>query len=394
MGDVSTHRVHFSARSLRWAAPVVAGVAVAAAAIIPSAAASADHPVLPARTAGQLLADLASVGPPTLSGTIVETARLGLPDLSSLPGADGELSWATLVTGSHTIRVWSSGASRQRVALLGQLAETDVIHDGKTLWTYSSQQNAVTHTTLPADVRSPDLTPASALPVTPAQAAAQALAAIDPTTRVSVDRTAEVAGRSAYQIVLDPKDSRSLVASVTIALDSQTTLPLRVQVYARGQQLPAFETAFTEISFAKPDPSVFAFVPPVGATVTQGFFSSPGAVTGKIRVRTSFLGGESSSQAAPGTVPGNTPGNSGSVVHVSAGRGVTKLGDGWTTVVETNLQVAPQLGPFTQFTTAVSGGHLLTTALVSVFFTNDGRVFIGSVNGPAIEQVATTGRGL
>jgi outer membrane lipoprotein-sorting protein len=380
--------VHFSARSLRWAAPVVAGVAVAAAAIIPSAAASAEHPALPARTAGQLLADLASVHPPTLSGTIVETARLGLPDLSSLPGADGQLSWASLATGSHTIRVWASGPSRQRIALLGQLAETDVIHNGTTLWSYSSQQNAATHTTLPADASAPDLTPASALPVTPAQAAAEALAAIDPTTKVSVDRTAEVAGRPAYQIVLAPKDNRSLIASVTIAVDSQSKLPLRVQVFARGQQLPAFETTFTEISFSRPDPSVFSFVPPVGATVTQGFFSGGPSGNGIRRIKErSVLGMGSSSQAAPGTVPQK-------IVHISTAPGTIKLGRGWTTVLESNLNSVPQLGPFTQFMTPVSGGHLLTTALVSIFLTDDGRLFAGAVNGPAIEQVARTGRGL
>ena len=64
------------------------------------------------------------------------------------------------------------------------------------------------------------------------QAAAQAIAAITPTTKVSVDDTARVAGRPVYQLVLEPKDTRSLIGKVTIAVDSETSVPLRVQVYA------------------------------------------------------------------------------------------------------------------------------------------------------------------
>ena len=70
--------------------------------------------------------------------------------------------------------------------------------------------------------------------LTPQQAASQALAAIDPTTKVSVDGTASVAGRSAYELVLKPRDTRSLVGDVRIAIDAKTDVPLRVQVLAEG----------------------------------------------------------------------------------------------------------------------------------------------------------------
>ena len=50
--------------------------------IVPQAASGAQHPNLPPRTAGQLLASLEQAHMPQFSGTTVETARLGLPSLS------------------------------------------------------------------------------------------------------------------------------------------------------------------------------------------------------------------------------------------------------------------------------------------------------------------------
>ena len=68
--------------------------------------------------------------------------------------------------------------------------------------------------------------------MTPQQAADEALKAISPTTRVSTDGTATVAGRSAYELVLSPKNAATLVDSVHIAIDGATHVPLRVQVFA------------------------------------------------------------------------------------------------------------------------------------------------------------------
>ena len=56
-------------------------------------------------------------------------------------------------------------------------------------------------------------------------------------------RTARVAGRSAYELVLTPKEPASLVASVRLAIDSEQHVPLRVQVFAKGSTDPAFEVA-------------------------------------------------------------------------------------------------------------------------------------------------------
>ena len=188
-----------------------------------------------------------------------------------MPLAGSGLSLTTLVTGSNTMNVWYAGKDRQRFALLGQLSENDVIHNGTDLWSYDSTLRVVTHKTLTKDAS--DKVPtsvASAAPSLDPQAAAEkALAAIDPTTAVVVDSTARVAGRAAYQLLLSPKDTRSLIGSVRIAIDAATSVPLRVQIFAAGATSPAFQVGFTSVSFNVPNASVFEFVPPAGATVQE-----------------------------------------------------------------------------------------------------------------------------
>src|SRR5262249_44579338 len=98
--------------------------------------------------------------------------------------------------------------------------------------------------------------------------AEQALKKIDPSTKVTVDRTAEVAGRPAYQLDLAPRDPNTLVGSVRIALDSKTSLPLRVQIWSRkNTKSPAFEVGFTSISMSAPSDSTFNFSTPPTATI-------------------------------------------------------------------------------------------------------------------------------
>lgn len=384
-------------RRLRWMVPGGVAAAIAIASFTTSVASNASaEPNLPDRTAAQLLAGLEQASPPGLSGTIVETTKLGLPQLPDIGvgGGDSDLTIANLVTGAHTMRVWYSGHNDQRLALLGQLSETDVIHHGTDVWTYSSTTRAVTHSTVHVDAKAADastLTNGKVAGLTPQQAAEDALKAIDPTTAVQVDPTARVAGRSAYQLLLSPKDTRSLIGSVRIAIDAKTSVPLRVQVFAKDANTPAIQVGFTDVSFKVPDESVFEFVPPAGSTVTEGSPLDPGTPTGPMPHR--------SKDGAGKVLPGAS----------SAGSESTKvLGKGWTTVIEVKNAIGatnaesngvkangPSLvGILDDVATPVKGGRLITSTIVSVFIADDGTVYAGPVSPAAIEQVAATGHGL
>jgi outer membrane lipoprotein-sorting protein len=341
---------------------VAAGVA--AAAIVSTTSAGASPPDLPPRTAAQLLAAVEQAHPQHLSGTVVETAHLGLPDLPSGDVGGGGLSLQALVTGSHTMRVWYGGPKQVRLALMAPMAERDVIRNGNQLWTYTSTTNSVTHSTIPGrdGAEPPHPMPA----ITPQQLAERALRAIDPSTEVSVDRTARVAGRPAYQLDLAPRDERSLIGSIRIAIDSTTSIPLQVQVYPRGSTSPAIQVGFTDITFSAPSPSVFRFAKPEGATV--------------VPLDTLITDG-------PASTTGQT---------ASYGK-PQMLGSGWTTVLKlpaTNQGGAPALPMLSELATPVPQGQLITTALVSILVTHDGTVYAGAVSGPALQQVAATGSGL
>ena len=252
-------------RRTRWAVPIGALViigAVMAGSLISVAQAS---PGLPPRTPAQLLVQVADSSTPPLTGTVVETTSLGLP---SLPGTADPTSIASLLTGSHTVNVWYSSPRHFRLAVPEQLSETDLIADGSTAWVWQSTANTVTEYSLPAGSKAP-MTPPTSAPLTPQQAAQQVLAAVGKTTAVSVDSNVTVAGQPAYELVLAPKDSRSLIGQVQIAIDGRNGVPLRLQVYARNASTPAFQVGYTAIQFVTPAPADLSFSPPPGAQVTK-----------------------------------------------------------------------------------------------------------------------------
>jgi outer membrane lipoprotein-sorting protein len=360
-------------RRARWAVPagalVVTG-AVLAGSLISVAQAS---PGLPPRTPAQLLVQVADSTTPPLTGTVVETTSLGLP---SLPGTADPTSIASLLTGSHTVRVWYAGPRHFRLAVPGPLSETDVIADGTTVWLWQSTANTVTEFSLPAGSKAPMTRPTSA-PLTPQQAAQQVLAAVGQTTAVSVDSNVTVAGQAAYELVLAPKDSRSLIGQVQIAIDGRNGVPLRLQVFARGASSPAFQVGYTSIQFVTPAPADLTFSPPPGAKVTHANLGSqmpsgsgrpPGDVAAIGSGWLTVLDLPSAGLTAPsGSVP--SPGYGGS-------------GDS-AAVLRALLLSA------TRVSGAWGSGRLLRTSLVSVLITDGGRMFVGAVQPSVLYAAAS-----
>ena len=359
-------------RRARWAVPAGALAiigAVLAGSLISVAQAS---PGLPPRTPAQLLAQVADSVTPPLTGTVVETTSLGLP---SLPGTADPTSIASLLTGSHTIRVWYTGPRHFRLAVPESLSETDVIADGTTAWLWESTTNSVTEYTLPAHRQAPMTAPTSA-PLTPQQAAQQVLAAVGKTTTVRVDSNVTVAGRPAYQLVLAPKDSRSLVGQVQIAIDARNGVPLRLQVYARDASSPAFQVGYTAIQFVTPAPADLTFSPPRGAKVSHENLGSQQASGSSQQGDTSTIGSgwltvldlPSAGLTAPSS-SGSAPGYGGS---------------GDSAAVLNAL-----LGSARSVSGAWGSGRLLQTSLVSVLITDGGRMFVGAVQPSVLYAAAS-----
>jgi outer membrane lipoprotein-sorting protein len=353
-----------SSRRLRLLAPVLAVGVVAVGVTVPRLADASDD-ALPPVTAAELLAAVSEAEVDGLSGTVVATSRLGLPELPREHGHSGRaVTLPDLLAGSTTARVWKAGGDRSRVAVDAPFAEYDVVRDGRDVWTFDSASSDVTHLVLPEPA--PDAaTEPSAPPAgiaTPEDVADALLASVEPTTAVSVGRAEQVAGRPAYELVLRPRDEGTLVDSVRVAVDAETSVPLRVRVF--GDQVePAFEVAFTDVRFAVPDDAVFAFVPPAGSTVEEK----------------SLEGGH-----AP-TVPEGAPAPDG---QVPAERPQV-LGSGWTSVVElSGVELPERAGLVNQLARPVPRGRVIESALLSVLLLDDGRVLAGPVPYERLVQLA------
>jgi outer membrane lipoprotein-sorting protein len=406
-------------RRTAWAVPAGVAIAVAAAFATPPLLASAGDDALPDITPEQLAERVATAEPAPLSGTVVHTARLGLPELplTEATGADP----VALLGGSSTLRVWTDGAERSRVSLLGAASEYSVVADGPEAWTYSSTTEKVVHYMLDAagraqydaaaaDVRA-GLAPGvvGTLP-TPEEAARTALAQVEGYSTVSLDGKTTVAGRGAYQLVVTPRDAETLVGRVVVAVDAETSTPLRVQVWSvQDAQVPALEIGFTDVTFGRPDDGVLTFSVPAGASVREVVVpmmepKEPGALEELL--------------AAEPPAPGEP------VDPALLPEGVMMTGTGWETVTEVSGVDLPALlagdpaaitalpeserllgsdraqdliseflpdeekanafeldttALYDALTTEVPEGRLISSALLSVLVTEDGRVLYGAV---------------
>lgn len=355
---------------LRWAVPAAAAVAVVGAGVAAKTLAVAAEPNLAPRTAAQLLVDLQTATLDGLSGTVVERADLGLPAIPLLTG-DQSAKLTSLVSGKHTLRVWYSGPDKARVSLLGTQGQSDIIHNGNDTWVWDSQAKEAQHFTgKPGESEGGAKPSPTDLPKSPQEAADLALKAIDPTTQVSTGTSAKIAGRDAYELVLRPRDTSSLVGEVRLAIDAKEKLPLRVQVLPRGTANPAFEVAFTSVNFARPDSAEFSFNPPAGTKVTEGN-SDEKADQAKQQMQQNGKAADKPKTAVIGT-------GWASVLVLRNSNGAS----GAASDDEKKAQDA-----ISQLPTG-NGGRTFNSKLVSVLFTDDGRVLIGSVTPERLVQVA------
>ncbi|GAA3496130.1 outer membrane lipoprotein carrier protein LolA [Streptomyces prasinosporus] len=382
-------------RAARYVVPVtVMGVAAATIGLVPALADSGD-PDLPEITAAQLVEKIAQSDVERLSGTVKIRTDLGLPDLGGLESglasgavergeggssADPSAKLTALASGTHTLRVAVDGPDRQKVSLLEDAAEYSLIHNGKDVWGYDSRSNEVYHATVDESAGDRGHRP----PATPKDFAEEALKSVDDTTSVTVDGTAQVAGRDAYELVVKPKQSGSTVGAISIAVDHRTGMPLKFTLTPASGGAAVVDVGFTEVSFDRPAASTFAFTPPEGAEVTED--GEPDR------------GGERSGR------PGGAPK---SEEDLAKGLdGLRMLGEGWNSVATFDTggrgglptgEAGGDLGGFLgSLGDRVEGefgtGTVFGTRLVNALVTEDGKVYVGTVTKDALVKAADEGK--
>jgi hypothetical protein len=181
---------------------------------------------------------------------------------------------------------------------------------------------------------------------------------------VTTDSAVTVAGRPAYELVLDPNDDATLITQVRLAIDGDTKMPLRVQVFGAESEV-VFEVGYDSVSFTRPDDREFEFNPPPGTEVTEGeTINPPRTPNKKAREQVREEAKEAQDQ-------------------------VKIVGSGWSTVAVgkasdgTAPSGSPELEGFLSQLEPVSGdwgsGRLLKGTAFSVVLTDDGRIAFGAV---------------
>jgi hypothetical protein len=254
---------------------IVALVAALAMTAVGVAGVRADPPPdLPPIGGDALLASsLAALARPfTISGEIDTRFDLGIPQLPpSVSGAagGGVMGAISLVSGDQRYKLWRSDDG-VRVAHLMPFSEQDLVVSASDAWFWDSSDMSAVHFGFPGM----ELLEATSLSATLGDAdflefARRALDAVAPYANVSVDAASMVAGRASYGLVLTPTSTLTLIGRIAVAIDAETRLPLRFQVFPRGSDGAAIQAGFTDVSFGAIDPSMFSFTPPPGTTVRQ-----------------------------------------------------------------------------------------------------------------------------
>ncbi|MGW2519486.1 LolA family protein [Streptomyces sp. NPDC001617] len=393
-------------KAARYVVPVaVVGVAAATIGLVPALADSGD-PSLPKISAQQLIEKIAKSDVQQMSGTVKITTDLGLPDLGGLENslvsgatkgsgdgssADPTAKLTELASGTHTLRVAADGPDKQKLSLLENAAEYSLIHNGKDVWGYDSQSNEVYHSTAPDSASAKKKQEES--PATPDQLAKDALKAADDTTSITVQGTAQVAGRDAYRLVIKPKDAGSTVGQITVAVDSKTGLPLKFTLTPASGGAAVIDVGFTQISFAEPAASTFDFKAPKGAKVTEDSPSAhkDGRIDGGLK----------------GDGKSGTTGKSGKSGenHAKSPDGLNVLGKGWDSIatfdtggkgVPSGSEAGGNFGGFLdslgdKVTGKFGSGTIFKTRLINALITDNGKVYVGAVTKDALVKAANAG---
>ncbi|WP_438386973.1 LolA family protein [Actinopolyspora saharensis] len=220
--------------------------------------AGAQDPNLPRATAEELVSSVLDADAPAMAGRVTVDNDLGL---GALPGTGdaGEF----LSAGEQSLRVWSDGQRAHRMSVQQDDGEITVVDDGSTLWKWdSAERTVVKHPDVPQRAES------GTGQADPSELARSIVGKLRDSSSVTVDGTTSVAGRDAYELVLEPKPGeRTKLSEVRVAVDAEHRIPLRVEVGTNDSPEPALRAGFSRIDFGSQDPGLFRFTPPENARV-------------------------------------------------------------------------------------------------------------------------------
>jgi outer membrane lipoprotein-sorting protein len=395
--------------SKRWLPAIIVPSLIAAGAIVLPIQANAVD--LPDVTPQQLML-LMDSEVRAFSGTVVKTSDLGLPalELSSMMNEDmitemeekmpegfeefipsiieqNAITQAVeLIAGEHKMRIYASEEGL-RVQVLDTMSQRDLIINKDTFWFYDAKKATVLTGGLEskpevseqdkqaaideATAKLEEYAATIALDLSSPEAVANyLLEQVGPSTNISVGQDHRAAGRTAYQLIAEPKSANSLISSVVVSVDSETGMALDVAVFSKEQEEPAFKVGFESISFETPAASVFSFTPPAGTTVET--IDLDEQLPAEFDALKADLEAEYSNKPKP-----------------------EMIGSDWESVFflpQVPSEVPMELFEnelFLDMMIQVPGGRVFSTPVLNVLITDSGEVYAGSVTIEFLRQVAS-----
>lgn len=351
-----------------------------------------DAPVLPEISAQELVRTALQADPPAFAGKVVMQQNLGLPVPT---GGDGSGA-ASFGLGFESARIFHDGDEGVRIAIQDLSAEFTLVRNADELWTYDSAENTATRLDTddveaareqagkPGPRRVPSRQPAEM--ADPAKVAQAIVDRLSETSTITVDGTAMVADRPAYELVLTPKPTeRTVLREVKVAVDAETRLPLRFEVMGNGSTEPIFSLGFTEFTVGAQPERLFEFTPPKDAKIVDAqkalkeradMAPSPQEQEAMQRFGSALdVVGDGWDTVLTGKVPQDVPAER---AHPDG------ESDRWDGDAESPQDLLDGYGK--RITGAFGAGYVITSNAGSALITDDGRFAVGAVPVQVLEQ--------
>jgi outer membrane lipoprotein-sorting protein len=167
-----------------------------------------------------------------------------------------------------TGRLWLSSDHRLRLELQSDNGDTQVVVNNGSFWVSDPGSHTVYQGTLPKD--SAGAKPQKADNAIPSVAKIQArLDKLLQHVDVSHAIPSDVAGQAAYTVSVSPKHDGGLLGKAQLAWDAVRGVPLRIAVYAKGNNQPVLELKATNITYGAVPASDFNVAPAAGSKIVK-----------------------------------------------------------------------------------------------------------------------------
>ena len=416
-----------SSKMKKWIPAVVAPATVVALSIAVPMQANAEID-LPDKSASEILQMMNQNPDMSFSGRVTKVSNLGLPPIGNMPDVSESMvedmedntpegmeefiprvtesnmvtDLVEIISGTHEARIYVDGPEKLRVQVLDPMSERSMIVNGDTVWFYDDDKLAAQFMTMDVaefEAKAEELEAENSAEIeqkiadlpfdinNPAEVADYLLAEASEYSEITVGVDQNVAGQAAYELIATPLASETTVDYVSVAIDAETGMALNVKVMAKGQTEPAMEIGFTSINYSTPDASVFEFNPSSDVTVTEmempEEFTIDGETYTKEQLEAEFEANkltEAEYEELKAEVEANE--NMPEIIE-----------NGWASVVEMKLTEDMPVDMFDSelfsgITEQVDGGFVISTSLVNMLITDDGRVLAGAVTTDYLLEIA------